>query len=148
MQKLSASVLALCLGLGSTVHANPPTKSRYVHKGASASGSADINDANGCIHGTLYIEATDDMSKDQPGSPHARSVFVNFVGSDDCAGLVAGFDASYLPLSTAIGSQSFSYNFDVNIGFYDFTSPDFTPAATHRFTGTMTITATGDLEKS
>lgn len=147
MKKLSAGVFALCLGLGSTAYADPTT-TRTIQKGASASGSVDIDDVNGCIHGTLFVDASNDTYKDEAGSTHSRSVFVNFVGSDDCEGLVAGFDSNYFPLTTTIGAQSFSYNFDVNIGFYDFTSEDFTPVATHRFTGTMTISATGDLEKS
>jgi hypothetical protein len=145
MQKLSASVVALCLGFGSTAYAIPVT-TRYVQKGASASGSLELDDPDGCIHGTLFLTASEDVSKDATGSTHSRQVFMNFVGSDDCAVLNAGFDSLFFPLTTPIGSQSFTYAFDLNVNFYSPETGD--PVTAHRFTGTMTISTTGDLVKS
>jgi hypothetical protein len=148
MQKLTAGFAALCVGLGlsSTAHA-VPTNTRYVQKGTTAEASVDLDDPSGCIRGTLYVSAAEDTYKDQTGSSHSRSVFVNFVGEDLCKGLVTNLDTNPLPLTTKIDTSTFSYTFNLNVPFIKADAEDPVPLY-RRLTGTLTITASGDFDKS
>lgn len=149
MQKLSASVFALCVGLGSTVHAEPTT-TRYVQKGASAEASASIDDPTGCLHGGLYILAAESTSKDETGSTSTGQVQASLGGFDSCENLSFGTQTIFYPLTTSLkGVQSYTFTFDapVRVVHTDDDEGDGRPYEV-QFTAKVTITATGDLEKS
>lgn len=148
MKKLSASVFALCLGLGTTAHAEPTT-TRYVQKGAFVGGSASIVDPTDCLHGGIGIHAADETTKDGSGSATTRTVLVGFGGFDSCMLTNFGADETSFPLQIPIGTGTFTYNasFRVRVVSTDDAHQNDPPSYV-QLTATITIVATGDLEKS
>jgi hypothetical protein len=148
MQKLSASVFALCLGVGSTVHA-APTTTRFVQKGASAQGFASVDDPTGCIRSGFFISAAESTAKDETGSTSTTSLLVSFFGADDCQQTNWGADQLNFPLTVPIGTGTFTYDANVPIRLVNTAAGhEEDPAIILQFTAHIVITPNGDLEKS
>lgn len=117
MQKTSACVFAFSLGLGAVADADAPTVVRYSFKGASASANADVDDATGCISAGIYVSASEETTKDTDGNKtKSRSAIVSYGGRDDCQFLSFG-NYVQVPLTGAIGAQSFTLPFAITIDY-------------------------------
>lgn len=150
MQKLSASALAFCLGIGSTVHANPPpaAKTRTVLNAINVSGSTEIDDPNNCLEGTFYTNAYEETSKDASGTKVTTRTVSMFAFIYDSCEEASGYGFVDMPLATALSTQSFTYTFATAAEFYP-ASGEGDPTY-RQVSGTVTITAdpTGDVQKS
>lgn len=150
MHKVTACVFALSLGLGSTVHAAAATTTRYSFKGSSAFASVDADDAGGCIRAGLYVYASEETTKDVAGNrTTTRSAFISYGGSDDCMLLSFG-GGGQVTFSAPIGAQTFTLPFDITVDFAETDVPDNEDGErfSRRLVGSVTLNATGDLEKS
>ena len=149
MKKLSASVLALCLGIGSTVHAEPTT-TRYIQKGKTVSGTADISDPTGCLHGLMGISASDETTKDENGATTMRILTGGMGGFDSCLETNFGVQGPQdVPLTIPLDQLSYTFNVRFLVHSVSTKEGDGNdPGQDLIFTATVTVTATSDLEKS
>lgn len=149
MNKLSVSVLALCLGLGSTAYAEPTT-TRYIQKGKTVSGRADISDPTGCLHGLFGLSASDSTTKDETGATSTSALLMGMGGFDSCLETSFGVRGNQeFPLTVSL--DQLSYTFNVSFPVHSVSTKDGDgndPGQDLIFTATVTIDATGELEKS
>jgi hypothetical protein len=143
MRMLSFCTLALCLGFASLTHAQP-TVTKYKFKGNTVHASAASGD-NGCFSGFFGLTATDDITKDGSGQSATKTLEVGYFGRDLCEKLsFGGGSTTTLTVPIAgISTISFPFDFDVN-----YVNTDTGERFTRHVSGSVTITATGDFEKS
>lgn len=144
MRKLSFCMFALCLGLASTTHAEP-TITKYKFKGTTVHGAAASGD-DGCFSAFFGATASDEMTKDGPGGPTTtKRVEIGYGGRDLCEHLSFG-GRQDKELTVPIGTQtSVTFDFDFLVNY---ANTETNERFTRRVTGTITITAAGDVEKS
>lgn len=142
MLKFSLCTLALCLGFASVTHAQTVTK--YKFKGNTVHASAATGD-NGCFSGFFGLTASDDITKDETGATSTKTLEVGYFGRDLCEKLSFGGGVT-VPLTVpiaGINTITFPFDFDVN-----YVNTDTGERFTRRITGSVTVTATGDFERS
>jgi hypothetical protein len=140
---LSFCTLALCLGFASLTHAQP-TVTKYRFKGNTVHASAATGD-DGCFSGFFSLHASDDITKDESGSVSNKTLEVGYFGRDLCQKLSFGGGVT-TPLTipiAGISTVTFPFDFLVN-----YVNTDTGERFQRRITGSVTITATGDFEKS
>lgn len=143
MRKLSFCTFALCLGFASVTHADP-TVTKYKFKGNTAGGSAWTGD-DGCFSASMGVHASDDITKDGSGSTTSQLVEIGYGGRDLCNHLSFG-GAKTIPLTIPIANVStVTFSFDIVI---DYANTETDERFQRHLTGTATITATGEFEKS
>lgn len=154
MQKLSAGVLALCVGLGSTAYAAPPaTSTRVVTKGASIGGYASVV-ADGCVEGQISYWGYEDTSKDTAGNPVVtKTGYAYFYAVDDCKKLsysLAEDETGVRPPTVSIGENTYTLTFSLNIVVARTNVPDGTDGTLREgtLTATMTFTQAGAFENT
>lgn len=143
MHKLSLCTFALCLGFASITHAQATvTKTKF--KGSTVIASALSGD-DPCITAGFGLSASDQVSKDANGTTTTKELDIGYSGSDACNMLSFGGDAT-LPLTVPIaGVTTITFPFDITISYLN---SDTGERFTKRLTGSITITANGDFEKS
>jgi hypothetical protein len=148
MQKFSASVFALCLGLGTTAHAEPTT-TRYVQQGLYVGGHALIDDPTNCFHGLIGLHAAEETTKQGGNATSTRALLAGFGGYNSCLQTNFGADENSFPLEIPLDTQSFTYNANIRIRVVSTDNAHLNDPPTYvQFTATITIKATGALEKS
>jgi len=143
MRKLSPCMFALCLGFASLTHAQATTtKTKF--KGNTAHASAASGD-DGCFSAFWGVTASDEVTKDSTGKTVTKTVQIGYGGRDVCEHLSFG-GVQNKELTIAIGAQtSVSFDFDFLVNYANTETDE---RFTRRLTGTVTITANGDFERS
>jgi hypothetical protein len=143
MRQLSVCTLALCLGFASITHASSVTK--LTVKGNTVGGGlSTVEDT--CFNGFFNVQASDSVTKDGTSTTATKELMFYFFGSDSCQSLSYSSFVS-IPLTVAIANKStvtFPFNFLVDVTPFD----GDVPTAQKRLVGSVTITATGDFQKS
>lgn len=143
MRKLSVCTLALCLGFASITHASSVTK--FQVKGNTAGGGlSTVEDS--CFNGFFNVQASDSVTKDGTTTAETKELMFFFFGSDNCQFLSYSSFVS-IPLTVSIANKStltFPFDFLVDVTPFDAEMP----TAQKRLVGSVTITATGDFQKS
>lgn len=143
MRKLSFCTFALCLGLTSMTQAEP-TVSKVKFKGNTVSGSAASGD-DGCFSASFGLTASDEVNKDGTGTTTTKTLSIGYGGRDLCNSLSFGGNQT-TTLTVPIANQSsVTFPFDVLVSF---ANTETNERFEKHLTGTVTITATGDFEKS
>jgi hypothetical protein len=143
MRKLSFCTFALCLGVASITHAAPTvTKVRFT--GNTVSGSAASGD-NGCFSASLGVTASDEVSKDGTGTTTSKKLNIGYGGFDRCEFLSFGGNIT-TTLTVPIANQtSVTFPFDILVNY---ANTETNERFEKHLIGTVTITASGDFEKS
>jgi hypothetical protein len=143
MRKLSLCMFALCLGFASLTQAQSTvTKTRF--KGNTAHASAASGD-DGCFSAFFGVTASDEVTKDSTGKTVTKTVEIGYGGRDLCEHLSFG-GRQDKELTVAIGDQtSVTFDFDFLVNY---ANTETNERFTRRLTGTVTITANGDFERS
>lgn len=143
MRKLSLCTLALCLGFASITHAEP-TVTKFKFKGNTVGANGASGD-DGCFSAFFGLTASDDMTKDETGATSTRTLDVGYGGRDLCEKLsFGGRQITQLTIPIA-GVTTVTIPFDFVV---DYVNTDTSERFQKRLTGSVTITATGDFEKS
>ncbi len=143
MRKLSIGTFALVLGLASVTHA-APTVTKVKFKGNTVSGSAASGD-DGCFSAFFGITASDEVNKDDTGTTTTKTLSIGYGGRDLCNFLSFGGN-SFTTLTIPIANQSsVTFPFDIVVNFANTETDE---RFEKHLVGTVTITASGDFEKS
>lgn len=143
MRMLSLCTLALCLGFASLTHAQP-TVTKYKFKGNTVSASGASGD-DGCYSAFFGLTASDDLTKDETGATSTKTLDIGFGGRDLCEKLsFGGRQVTTLTIPIAnVATVTFPFDFLV-----DYVNTDTGERFQKRITGSVTVTATGDFERS
>lgn len=143
MRKLSICTLALCLGFASITHASSVTKVKV--KGNSAGGgTSTVEDP--CFYFSFSFNAFDQVTKDGTNTPATKELSFSVFGFDNCTEEYYTANVT-VPLTIPIANQSsLSLPFDFLVDVYPSDSEELLEQ--RRLVGNVTITATGDFQKS
>jgi hypothetical protein len=143
MRKLSFCTFALCLGFASITHADP-TVTKIKFKGNSVLGTALSGD-DGCFSASFGVRASDEVNKDGTGTTTTKTLDIGYGGRDLCNFLSFGGN-SVTTLTIPIANQTtVTFPFDILI---DYANTETNERFQKHLTGSVTISATGDFEKS
>lgn len=143
MRKLWVCTLAFCLGFASISHASSVTK--FSFKGNTVGGGiSSVDDA--CTYLYFNVYAADQVIKEGAASTETKELTFYVFGFDNCQSVsYSSFVA--LPLTVSLANtSSVTFPFDFLVDVTPFDSYDVT--AQKRLVGTVTLTATGDFQKS
>ena len=143
MRKLWVCTLALCLGFASIGHASSVTKFQF--KGNTVGGGiSTVEDA--CTYLYFNVYASDSVIKEGAATTTTKELTFYIFGFDNCQSVnYSSFVA--LPLTVSLPNQSsVTFPFDFLVDVTPFDSYDVT--AQKRMVGSVTLTATGDSQKS
>lgn len=143
MRKLWVCTLTLCLGFASTSHASSVSKFQF--SGNTAGGGIGTVDAE-CFNAYFFVQASDSVIKEGSSTTVTKELLFNFFAVDNCLALSYSSFA-VVPLTTSLLNKStVTFPFDILVDVTPFDSYDVT--GQKRLVGTVTITATGELQKS
>lgn len=143
MRKLSLCTFALCLGFASITQAQPVvTKTKF--KGATVEGTALSGD-DGCFSAGFGLTASEQVNKDASGTTTVKTLEIGYGGRDLCNFLSFGGNTTVeltVPI-TNVSTVTFPFDFNVQ-----YVNTETNERFEKRLTGSITITASGDFEKS